>query len=82
MLRTGNLGLDLSQKNKAKQKLKQNKAKQKQTNKQTNDCDWNGKSQSLSTTPVAMIYFGRVWGPTKTVDLLDKKKIELTFLGP
>ena len=34
MLRTGNLGLDLSQKKKSKQKLQQNKTKQKQTNKQ------------------------------------------------
>ena len=25
-----------------------------------NDCGWNGKSHSLSTRPVAMIYFGRV----------------------
>ena len=30
-----------------------------------NDCDWNGKSHSLSTRPLAMIYFGRVWGPHK-----------------
>ena len=44
-----------------------------------NDCSWNGKSHSLSTRPVAMIYFEKFF---KTVDLLTKKLFELTFLGP
>ena len=35
-----------------------------------NGCGWNDKLHSLSTRPVAMIYFRTVWSPQK-VDLLD-----------
>ena len=47
-----------------------------------NGCGWNGKLHSLSTRPVAMIYFRMVWSPKKWTFWTKKLFEPILLLGP